>query len=190
MNRPCKSSSDPQDLSYAVHRRAERLRRWLPTAQTMEQTRSFVSRGHYLRENPCICVLHRRSVASGRSVGRRHRRVSAATANTSHHAGDCGAAGQCGGSRSATGLTNPFTMAPIWGLSAHVGAYVVQQKVTTTPSPAMARCLLEAGDVLGSSPAGGFSHRRRRAGAVSLRLCVPGLGRAHQTRTAAAPAAC
>ncbi|WP_371133615.1 DUF2062 domain-containing protein [Methyloversatilis sp.] len=90
----------------------------------------------------------------------------------------------------ATGLTNPFTMAPIWGLSAHVGAYVVQQKVTTTPSPAMARCLLEAGDVLGSSPAGGFSHRRRRAGAVSLRLCVLGLGRAHQTRTAAAPAAC
>jgi len=116
----------------------KRLRRWLPTAQTMEQTRGFAWLGHYLRQHPRLWVLHRRGVALGVALGigigvfpLPLQMPAAMLAAVALRANVAAAA-------AATWLTNPFTMAPIWGLSAYLGSFVVPQQVSATPSPAMA----------------------------------------------------
>lgn len=47
----------------------KRLRRWFPTAQTLEQMQGFAWLGHYLRVHPRLWVLHRRGVALGVALG-------------------------------------------------------------------------------------------------------------------------
>lgn len=116
----------------------KRLRRWLPTAQTMEQTRGFAWLGHYLREHPRLWVLQRRGVALGVALGIGIgvfpvplQMPAAMLAAVALRANVAAAA-------AATWLTNPFTMAPIWGLSAYLGSFVVPQQAAATPSQAMA----------------------------------------------------
>jgi uncharacterized protein (DUF2062 family) len=46
-----------------------RLRRWLPAAQTLEQTNGFAWLAHHLREHPRLWVVHRRTVATGVALG-------------------------------------------------------------------------------------------------------------------------
>ena len=115
----------------------KRLRRWLPTAQTLEQTRGFAWLGHYLREHPRLWVLHRRGVALGVALGigigvfpLPLQMPAAMLAAVALRANVAAAA-------AATWLTNPFTMAPIWGLSAYLGSFVVPQKVAASPSHGM-----------------------------------------------------
>lgn len=116
----------------------KRLRRWLPTAQTMEQTRGFAWLGHYLRQHPRLWVLHRRGVALGVALGIGIgvfpvplQMPAAMLAAVALRANVAAAA-------AATWLTNPFTMAPIWGLSAYLGSFVVPQQAAVTRSQAMA----------------------------------------------------
>lgn len=115
----------------------KRLRRWLPTAQTMQQTRGFAWLGHYLRAHPRLWVLHRHGVALGVALGIGIgvfpvplQMAAAMLAAVALRANVAAAA-------AATWLTNPFTMAPIWGLSAYLGTLVVPQQVAATPSQAM-----------------------------------------------------
>jgi uncharacterized protein (DUF2062 family) len=46
-----------------------RLRRRLPAAHTLEETRGFAWLSHYLHEHPRLWVLHRRGVALDIGVG-------------------------------------------------------------------------------------------------------------------------
>jgi uncharacterized protein (DUF2062 family) len=115
----------------------KRLRRWLPTAQTLEQTRGFAWAGHYLREHPRLWVLHRRGVALGVALGIGIgvfpvplQMPAAMLAAVLLRANVAAAA-------AATWLTNPFTMAPIWALAAFLGSFVVPQKAPGTPTPAL-----------------------------------------------------
>ncbi len=113
----------------------KRLRRWLPTAQTLEQTRGFTWLGHYLREHPRLWVLHRRGVALGVALGigigvfpvplQMPVAMLAAVALRANVAA----------AAAATWLTNPFTMAPIWALSAFLGSFVVPGAAPGTPVP-------------------------------------------------------
>ncbi len=105
----------------------KRLRRWLPTAETLEQTRGFTWLGHYLREHPRLWVLHRRGVALGVALGIGIgvfpvplQMPAAMLAAVALRANVAAAA-------AATWLTNPFTMAPIWALAAYLGSFVVPQ---------------------------------------------------------------
>ena len=103
----------------------------------MEQTRGFAWMSHYLREHPRLWVLHRRGVALGVTLGigigvfpvplQMPVAMLAAVALRANVAA----------AAAATWLTNPFTMAPIWGLSAYLGSFVVQQPATATPSQTM-----------------------------------------------------
>ena len=111
----------------------KRLRRWLPTAQTLEQTRGFGWLGHYLREHPRLWVLHRRGVALGVALGIGIgvfpvplQMPAAMLAAVALRANVAAAA-------AATWLTNPFTMAPIWGLAALLGSFVLPQAAPGTP---------------------------------------------------------
>ncbi len=115
-----------------------RLRRWLPTAQTLEQTRGFTWLGHYLREHPRMWVLHRRGVALGVALGIGIgvfpvplQMPAAMLAAVALRANVAAAA-------AATWLTNPFTMAPIWALAAYLGSFVVPHQAPIQPSAAMA----------------------------------------------------
>lgn len=111
----------------------KRLRRWLPTAQTLEQTRGFGWLSPYLREHPRLWVLHRRGVALGVALGigigvfpvplQMPVAMLAAVALRANVAA----------AAAATWLTNPFTMAPIWGLAALLGSFVVPQAAPGTP---------------------------------------------------------
>jgi uncharacterized protein (DUF2062 family) len=113
----------------------KRLRRWLPTAQTLEQTRGFTWLGHYLREHPRLWVLHRRGVAMGVALGigigvfpvplQMPVAMLAAVALRANVAA----------AAAATWLTNPFTMAPIWALSAFLGSFVVPGAAPDAPVP-------------------------------------------------------
>jgi len=116
----------------------KRLRRWLPTAQTMEQTRGFAWLGHYLRQHPRLWVLHRRGVALGVALGIGIgvfpvplQMPAAMLAAVALRANVAAAA-------AATWLTHPFTMAPIWGLAAYLGSLVLPQDRAAAPSQAMA----------------------------------------------------
>jgi uncharacterized protein (DUF2062 family) len=110
-----------------------RLRRWLPTAETLEQTRGFAWLGHYLRQHPRLWVLHRHGVALGIALGigigvfpvpvQMPVAMLAAVALRANVAA----------AAAATWLTNPFTMAPIWALAAFLGSFVLPRG---TPNPA------------------------------------------------------
>ena len=113
----------------------KRLRRWLPTAQTLEETRGFAWLGHYLREHPRLWVLHRHSVALGVALGigigvfpLPLQMPAAMLAAVALRATVAAAA-------AATWLTNPFTMAPIWALSAWLGSFVVPRATPGTVAP-------------------------------------------------------
>ena len=116
----------------------KRIRRWLPSAQAMEQTRGFAWLGHYLRAHPRLWVLHRRGVALGVALGIG---IGVFPVPLQMPAAMCAAVAcraNVAAAAAATWLTNPFTMAPIWGLSAYLGSFVLPQEVSATPSPAMA----------------------------------------------------
>ena len=114
-----------------------RLRRWLPTAQTLEQRKGLAWAGHYLREHPRLWVLHRRGVALGIALGigigvfpvplQMPVAMLAALALRANVAA----------AAAATWLTNPFTMAPIWALAAFLGSFVVPHNGPGAASPAM-----------------------------------------------------
>lgn len=113
-----------------------RLRRWLPTAQALEQTRGFAWLGHYLREHPRLWVLHRRGFALGVALGIGIgvfpvplQMPAAMLAAVALRANVAAAA-------AATWLTNPFTMAPIWALAAFLGSFVIPTASAGTPQPA------------------------------------------------------
>ncbi len=113
----------------------KRLRRWLPTAETLEQTRGFAWLGHYLREHPRLWVLHRRSFALGIALGigigvfpLPLQMPAAMLAAVALRANVAAAA-------AATWLTNPFTMAPIWGLAAFLGSLVLPKAAAGTAAP-------------------------------------------------------
>lgn len=115
----------------------KRLRRWLPTADTLEHTRGFGWLGHYLREHPRLWVLHRRGVALGVALGIGIgvfpvplQMPAAMLAAVALRANVAAAA-------AATWLTNPFTMAPIWALAAFLGSFVVPHAPAGTSSPAI-----------------------------------------------------
>jgi uncharacterized protein len=113
----------------------KRLRRWLPTAQTLEQTRGFGWLSHYLREHPRLWVLHRRGVALGVALGIGIgvfpvplQMPVAMVLAVALRANVAAAA-------AATWLTNPFTMAPIWALAALLGSFVVPKAPPGTVAP-------------------------------------------------------
>ena len=112
----------------------KRLRRWFPTAQTLEQMRGFAWLGHYLRLHPRLWVLHRRGVALGVALGvgigvfPLPLQMPAAMLVAVLLRANVAAAA------AATWLTNPLTMAPIWGLSAYLGSFVVPRQVAIKSS--------------------------------------------------------
>ncbi len=112
----------------------KRLRRWLPTAQTLEQTRGFAWLGHYFREHPRLWVLHRRGVAIGVALGiglgvfPLPLQMPAAMLAAVFLKGNVAAAA------AATWLTNPFTMAPIWALAALLGSVVIPREAPAAPT--------------------------------------------------------
>jgi uncharacterized protein (DUF2062 family) len=113
----------------------KRLQRWLPTAETLEQTRGFAWLGRYLREHPRLWVLHRRSFALGIALGigigvfpLPIQMPAAMLAAVALRANVAAAAG-------ATWLTNPFTMAPIWALAAFLGSLVLPRAAAGTATP-------------------------------------------------------
>jgi uncharacterized protein (DUF2062 family) len=111
----------------------KRLRRWFPTAQTLQDTRGFGWLSHYLYQHPMLWVMHRRGVARGVALGIAigvfplPLQMPAAMLAAVLLKGNVAAAA------AATWLTNPFTMAPIWALSAYLGSFVVKQRQPITP---------------------------------------------------------
>ncbi len=114
----------------------KRLRRWLPTADSLEQTRGFGWLSHYLREHPRLWVLHRRGVALGVALGIGigvfpvPLQMPVAMALAVFLRANVAAAA------AATWLTNPFTMAPIWALSAFLGSLVLPSARAVDATPA------------------------------------------------------
>jgi uncharacterized protein (DUF2062 family) len=113
----------------------KRLRRWFPTADTMARTRGFGWLSHYLHEHPRLWVLHRRGVALGVALGIGIgvfpvplQMPAAMIAAVFLRANVAAAA-------AATWLTNPFTMAPIWALSALLGSLVLPQAPAGAAAP-------------------------------------------------------
>ena len=130
------ASNDPTPPHCPLAEFKKRLRRWLPTAQTLEQTRGFGWMSHYLREHPRLWVLHRRGVALGVALGigigvfpLPLQMPAAMLAAVALRANVAAAA-------AATWLTNPFTMAPIWALAAFLGSFVVPQSAPVVGGPA------------------------------------------------------
>jgi uncharacterized protein (DUF2062 family) len=117
----------------------KRLRRWLPTAQTLEQTRGSAWVGKFAREHPRLWVLHRRGVAMGMALGIGIgvfpvplQMPAAMLAAVALRANGAAAA-------AATWLTNPFTMAPIWALAAYLGSFILPAaRAAHTGTPAVA----------------------------------------------------
>lgn len=114
----------------------KRLRRWLPTAQTLENTKGFAWLSHYFREHPRLWVLHRRGVALGVALGigigvfPLPLQMPAAMLAAVLCKGNVAAAA------AATWLTNPFTMAPIWALAAFLGSFVVSTEAPAASAAA------------------------------------------------------
>ena len=113
-----------------------RLRRWLPTAQTLQETKGFGWLSHYLHKHPMLWVMHRRGVALGVALGigigvfpvllQMPVAMLMAVALRANVAA----------AAAATWLTNPFTMAPIWALAAYLGSFVVPQAAPVTSAVA------------------------------------------------------
>lgn len=116
----------------------KRLRRWLPTAQTLQETKGFGWLSHYLHKHPMLWVMHRRGVALGVALGigigvfpvplQMPVAMLAAVALRANVAA----------AAAATWLTNPFTMAPIWALAAYLGSFIIPQATPPTPEAASA----------------------------------------------------
>ncbi len=114
-----------------------RLRRWFPSAQTLQETKGFGWLSHYLHRHPMLWVMHRRGVARGVALGigigvfpvplQMPVAMLLAVALRANVAA----------AAAATWLTNPFTMAPIWALSAYLGSFIVPQQAPITPPPAL-----------------------------------------------------
>ena len=114
-----------------------RLRRWLPTAQTLEQTRGFAWLGHYFREHPRLWVLHRRGVALGVALGLGIGVIPLPLQMPAAMLAAVFLKANVAAAAAATWLTNPFTMVPIWGLAAYLGSFLVGHDGPKAPTPAM-----------------------------------------------------
>jgi uncharacterized protein (DUF2062 family) len=114
-----------------------RLRRWLPTAQALEQTRGIAWLGRYLRQHPRLWVLHRRGVALGVALGIGIGVFPVPLQMPVAMMAAVALRGNVAAAAAATWLTNPFTMAPIWALAAFLGSFVVPHGARSAPSPAL-----------------------------------------------------
>lgn len=114
-----------------------RLRKWLPTAQSLEQTRGFAWLGHYFREHPRLWVLHRRGVALGVAMGIAIGVFPLPLQMPAAMLAAVWLKGNVAAAAAATWLTNPFTMAPIWGLAAFLGSLVTGRAEPQAFTPAM-----------------------------------------------------
>lgn len=113
----------------------KRLRRWLPTAETLADTRGFGRLGHYLREHPRLWVLHRRGVALGVALGIGIGVFPVPLQMPVAMAAAVMLRANVAAAAAATWLTNPFTMAPIWALSAFLGSLVLPAAKAAQPVP-------------------------------------------------------
>lgn len=115
----------------------KRLRRWFPTAQTLEQTRGFGWLSHYLHEHPRLWVLHRRGVALGVALGIGIGVIPLPLQMPAAMLAAVALRANVAAAAAATWLTNPFTMAPIWALSAFLGSLVLPRAKpgATAPQP-------------------------------------------------------
>jgi uncharacterized protein (DUF2062 family) len=114
----------------------KRIRRWLPTALTLGQTKGFAWAAHYLRDHPRLWVLNRRGVALGVGLGIGIGVFPVPLQMPAAMLAAVALKGNVAAAAAATWLTNPFTMAPIWALAAYLGSLVVPQNAAATPSPA------------------------------------------------------
>lgn len=114
-----------------------RLRKWLPTAQSLEHTRGFAWLGHYFREHPRLWVLHRRGVALGVAMGIAIGVFPLPLQMPAAMLAAVWLKGNVAAAAAATWLTNPFTMAPIWGLAAFLGSLVTGRSEPQVVTPAM-----------------------------------------------------
>lgn len=113
----------------------KRLRRWLPTAQTLEQTKGFSWLGHYLRQHPRLWVLHRRGFALGVALGIGIGVIPLPLQMPAAMLAAAALRANVAAAAAATWLTNPFTMAPIWALAAFLGSFVVPRAAPGTLVP-------------------------------------------------------
>jgi uncharacterized protein (DUF2062 family) len=115
-----------------------RLRRWFPTAQTLQNTKGFSWLSHYLHRHPMLWVLHRRGVAMGVALGIAIGVFPVPLQMPVAMLAAVALRGNVAAAAAATWLTNPFTMAPIWALAAYLGSFVLPQHTPVKPSAALA----------------------------------------------------
>ncbi len=113
-----------------------RLRRWFPTAQTLQDIRGFGWLSHYLHRHPMLWVMHRRGVARGVALGIGIGVFPLPLQMPAAMLAAVALRGNVAAAAAATWLTNPFTMAPIWALAAYLGSFVVPQSAPTEPAAA------------------------------------------------------
>lgn len=116
----------------------KRLRRWFPTAQTLQETKGFGWLSHYLHRHPMLWVMHRRGVALGVALGVGIGVFPLPLQMPAAMLAAVALRGNVAAAAAATWLTNPLTMAPIWALAAYLGSFVVPQKALVAPAPALA----------------------------------------------------
>jgi len=104
-----------------------RLGRWFPTAKTLQETKGFGWLSHYLYEHPMLWVMHRRGVALGVALGIGIGVIPLPLQMPAAMLAAVVLRANVAAAAAATWLTNPFTMAPIWALSAFLGSFVVPQ---------------------------------------------------------------
>lgn len=126
----------PDTLQYMVDFK-KRLRNWLPTAQTLEETRGFSWLGHYFRAHPRLWVLHRRGVALGVALGIGIGVIPLPLQMPAAMLAAVLLKGNVAAAAAATWLTNPFTMAPIWALAAFLGSLVIAREAPEATAVAM-----------------------------------------------------
>lgn len=114
----------------------KRLRRWLPTAQTLQETKGFGWLSHYLYAHPMLWVMHRRGVALGVALGIGIGVFPVPLQMPAAMLAAVAFKGNVAAAAAATWLTNPFTMAPIWALAAFLGSFVVPQAAPTADAVA------------------------------------------------------
>ena len=114
-----------------------RLRRWFPTAQTLQETKGFGWLSDYFHRHPMLWVMHRRGVARGVALGIGIGVFPIPLQMPVAMLAAVALRGNVAAAAAATWLTNPFTMAPIWALAAYLGSFIVPQAVATAPVPAL-----------------------------------------------------
>lgn len=113
----------------------KRLRRWMPTAQTLQETKGFGWLSHYLHKHPMLWVMHRRGVALGVALGIGIGVFPVPLQMPVAMLAAVALRGNVAAAAAATWLTNPFTMAPIWALAAYLGSFVVPKAAPVAPVP-------------------------------------------------------